>query len=166
MIFEKWQHIILGAVIGALAMYSFGPRITNTVEKPVITEKIVTETQIKYVPKETVVYKDPETGVVSKRELDGKFTFNKPDFIFTVNGKPGKFTRADDEQYVFQKNMMQLTQGSVITLKLNVPTTDKTKNNSVGIGTGSNGLAIMATQKNSWEYFDKKTKAGGFLWRY
>jgi Flp pilus assembly secretin CpaC len=160
--------IVVGVALGWLGHFYWGERITSTVEKPVIVEKVVTQTdtKIQYVPKETIIYKDQATGQTSQKDLDGKFELGKTEFIYTVNGQSGKFTKADDEQYVFDKNMMSVKQSSTVTLRLDIPTVDKTKNHSIGIGTGSHGLALMYTQKNAWGYYDKDTKAGGFMWRF
>lgn len=131
--------LVLGIVFGAWGEYTWGPRLTDrhTVEKPVITEKIVTQTdtQIAYVPKEVVKYVNSQGQTVTQ-PLDGKFTFNKPEFVYTVNGKSGKFTRADDERFVFDKNMLQLTQTSVIKIEAEIPTVDKTRYFGVGVGAG------------------------------
>ncbi len=162
--------LIAGAAMGAWAEYTWGPRltITHTIEKPIVTEKVVTQTdtQIQYVPKEVVVYRDPETGQVSEKPLDAKMIFNKPEFIFTVNGQPGKFTKADDERFVFDKNMMQLTQTSTIRVEAEIPTIDKTKNGALGVGWGSHGLAGKLDIKQGWIYWDKDTKAGGVQYRF
>jgi hypothetical protein len=117
---------ILGGCIGAWGEYTWGPRLTEkqiterTVEKPVITEKIVTrtDTQIAYVPKETIKYIDAQTGQEVEKQLDGKFTIGKPDFTYTLNGKVGKFTKTDDEKFIFEKNMVELNQTSKVNIDI------------------------------------------------
>lgn len=135
---------------------------------PVIKEtvKTITDTQIAYVPKETIIYKDPITGQESKKQLDGKFEIGKQEFIYTVNGKPGKFTRTDDEKYVFERNMMQLTQNSQIHIEAEIPTIDKTKYGAIGIGIGTHGLAGKLDIREFWLYLDKDTKAGGLQYKF
>lgn len=135
---------------------------------PVVKEtvKTVTDTQIAYVPKETIIYKDPVSGQESQKPLDGKFEIGKQEFVFTVNGKPGKFTRADDERYVFEHNMMLLTQNSKIHIEAEIPTIDKTKYGAVGIGYGTHGLAGKLDIRHVWLYCDKETKAGGLQFRF
>ncbi|HMM22955.1 MAG TPA: hypothetical protein PKA10_19775 [Selenomonadales bacterium] len=130
--------LLIGIALGAWGKYTWGPKLTNTVEKtiekPVIVEKVVTqtETQIAYVPKETIKYVDPQTGQEVTQPLDGQFEIGKTDFHYTVNGKPGQFTKADDERYVFDKNMLKLTQTSQVNLAVEVPVIDKTKRNAFG----------------------------------
>jgi hypothetical protein len=139
---------VLGIGFGAWGEYTWGPRLTDrhTVEKPVITEKVVTQTDTKiaYVPKEVIKYVDAQ-GQEITQQLDGKFTFNKPEFIYTVNGKPGKFIKTDDERFVFDNNMLQLTQTSVIKIEAELPTVDRTRYFGVGVGAGlRNGGAVEA----------------------
>lgn len=150
----------------AAGVYWLAPALTqnNTVEKQpiIITGQTVTDTQIKYVPGETVCI--PATGQTEK--LDGKFDIGKPNFIYTVNGKPGQFTKADDERYIFDKNMIQLTQSSTITIKADIPTVDKTKNGAIGIGYGTNGPAVKLDIRKIWLYADRDTKAAGIQYRF
>lgn len=133
------------------------------------TVKTVVDTQLAYVPKETIIYKDPEKGPDAQeeqKELDGKFDFKKPEFFFTVNGRPGKFTKTDNEQYIFDKNMLQLQQSSIIKIEAEIPTIDKTKNGAIGIGYGTNGPAAKLDINKVWMYGDKDTKAGGIQYRF
>ncbi len=173
--------LLIGIGLGAWGMHTWQvsdlkaqlaltlAKLKHAEDKPPVvkeTVKTVTDTQIAYVPKETVVYRDPVSGQTSERPLDGKMTFSKPEFIFTVNGKPGKFTRADDERFVFDKNMMQLTQASTIRIEAEIPTVDKTKHGALGVGYGSHGLAGKLDIKHGWIYADKETKAGGLQFRF
>lgn len=161
---------VIGAGIGAWGEYTWGPRLTNThtVEKPIIKENIITktDTKIAYVPKEVIRYIDQETEQEISQPLDGKFTFNKPEFIYTVNGRLGKFTKTEDEKYIFDKNMMQLTQTSAIKIEAEIPTIDKTRHNSIGIGYGNHGVAGKLDFKNSWVYGDKDTAAVGIQLKF
>lgn len=137
---HTWQVSDLKAELAAMAL-----KLKHAEDKPPQvkeTVKTVTDTQIAYVPKEVVVYKDPVTGQVSNKPLDAKMTFEKPEFYLTVNGKPGKFTKTDDEKYVFEKNMMQLNQSSTVKLEVEVPTIDKTKRHSLGGWYTNQGAAI------------------------
>ena len=77
----------------------------------------------------TPVSKDTPGATPAK--LDGKFTFNKPNFIYMVNGKVGKFTKTDDEKFIFKKNMMDLKQTSTITIQAEIPTIDLTRHNVI-----------------------------------
>ena len=44
-----------------------------------------------------------------------------------VNGRLRNFTKNDDDKYVFDKNMLAVTQTSEVKLPLDIPTVDKTK---------------------------------------
>ena len=159
MIIDK-KHIVIAVmflIVGLLAGYAVGhvlgegDRQALAVEKnkaPVVTEKVVTKTETKlaYVPSETVYLTAPASSAelqttVSKdtpgavtEKLDGKFTVGKPDFIYNVNGKVGKFNKTDDEQFVFDKNMIDLKQTSTITIQAEIPTIDLTRHNVITIG--------------------------------
>ena len=159
MLLDK-KHIIIAVmflIIGLIAGYAVGhvlgegDRQALAVEKnkaPVVAEKVVTKTETKlaYVPGETVyltapasstelqatVSKDTPGAVATK--LDGKFDIGKPDFIYNINGKVGKFNKTDDEQFVFDKNMIDLKQTSTISIQAEIPTIDLTRHNVVTIG--------------------------------
>lgn len=127
---HTWQVSDLKAELAVLA-----ERLKHEKEKPpVVKENVITktDTQIAYVPKETIKYIDAKTGREVTEALDGQFDIGRTEFIYTVNGKPGKFTKTDDEKYIFEKNMMKLTQSSQVKLEVEVPTIDKTRHNSVG----------------------------------
>ena len=104
----------------AAGVYWLAPALTtnHTVEKqPIyIQGQTVTETKLQYVPGEKV-YIPASDGSTTVAKLDGKFDIGKPQFIYSVNGKPGVFTKDDDEQFVFDKNMIALTQTSTINIK-------------------------------------------------
>ena len=154
--------LLVGIGLGAWGMHTWqvsglrqelavmAAKLKHAEEKPPVvkeTVKTVTDTQIAYVPKETVVYRDPVTGQASERQLDGKMTFAKPEFIFTVNGKPGKFTKTDDERFVFDKNMMQLNQTSTIRVEAEIPTVDKTKRNAIGPIVTTESWGLIASRE-------------------
>jgi hypothetical protein len=145
-VYASILFLAVGICLGAWGEYTWGPRLTDrhTIEKPVITEKVVTQTDTKivYVPKEVIKYVNAQGQTVTQ-PLDGKFTFNKPEFMFTVNGKPGKFTKSDDERFVFDKNMLQLTQTSVIKIEAEIPAIDKTKYFGFGIGAGMRDSKVI-----------------------
>lgn len=145
---------VISFVVGIIAGYAIchvlgeSDRQALAIEKnkpPTIKETVKTETDTKiaYVPGETVylplsitnngavtpVSKDTPGATPAK--LDGKFTFNKPNFIYMVNGKVGKFTKADNEQTIFEQNMMELNQTSTIKIENETPTIDLTRHNVI-----------------------------------
>lgn len=148
---------IISCIVGLVAGYTIchvlgeSDRLALAVEKnkpPTIKEtvKTVTDTKISYVPGETVYLSSPvmDNGAVTPvnkdtpgaipEKLDGKFTFDKPKFIYMVNGKVGKFTKTDDENFLFEKNMMELRQNSTITIQTEIPTVDLTRHNVLTVG--------------------------------
>lgn len=156
----------------AAGVYWLAPALTThhttTIEKQPITieGKTITETKLAYLPGETVYLPatgQPE-GIATK--LDGKFDIGKPTFTYMVNNQPGQFTKTDDEAYIFDKNMVQLTQTSTINIKADIPTIDRTKRGAIGIGVSNHGLAGTLTIKNIWGYADKDTKALGLQYRF
>lgn len=100
--------------------------------KVVETVKTLTDTKLQYVKGETVYLPAPTAsspGATTAAKLDGKFDIGKPNFIYSLNGKPGQFTKADDEKYIFDKNMIELAQTSTITINATIPTIDLTRHN-------------------------------------
>lgn len=150
----------------------------TTIEKPTIVQgeiKTITDTQIAYVPKETVITKYVDasgkevTGTaLEKTDLDASAA--KDDFNVRLNGKDVQFTKADNEKYLFEKNKIALNQTSKITFDATVSPTviDNTKRWSAGVGYGTNGWAgkIDFPIKKSdtiggWVYGDNKVKTAG-----
>ena len=109
--------------------------------KPVIvTEyKDRVQTEIAYVPKETVIYKLADGSTGEKADADIDIKINKPELNVKVNDKDFAVQKADDEKYVFEKNKLALTQTSSADLNITVPTVDKTKRYTIGIGVSKDG---------------------------
>ena len=147
--------VILAFLVGLFVGVKYlAPALTtnhttsNTVEKqPIyITGTTKTDTQLQYVKGETVYLPaavsatELATAVTANTpgavatKIDGKFTIGKPEFIYSVNGKVGKFDKTDDEQFVFDKGMVDLKQISTITIKAEIPTIDLTRHNVITIG--------------------------------
>ncbi len=139
--------IVSGLAIGHVL--AEGDRQALAVEKnkpPTIKEtvKTVTDTKLQYVPGQTVylpgeeeVLLEPvanDTPGAIPAKLDGKFDIGEQQFIYMVNGKVGKFDKTDDEQFVFDKNMIDLKQTSTITMKAEIPTIDLTRHNVITVG--------------------------------
>lgn len=98
------------------------------------------QTEIAYVPKETVIYKTITGETVTGTEAtDVDVNIGKQELAVKVNGKDFAITKADDEQYIFDKNKLQLTQTSRADLQITVPTVDKTKRWEIGIGASKDG---------------------------
>lgn len=147
---------VISLIVGVVAGYAIchvlgeGDRQALAIEKnkpPTIKEtvKTVTDTKLQYVPGETVYLqgevKESPAGTVDKNtpgavatKLDGKFDIGKPDFIYQVNGKVGKFVKTDDEQYIFDKGMLDLKQTNTIKIEAEIPTIDLTRHNVLTVG--------------------------------
>ena len=154
---------LLCFVGGCLAGEHYAARetITVTKEKPVYVQgETVTKTEIAYVPKTAV------NGQKEKTDLQADI--GKTDFVVRVNGQEQTFTKAEDEQYVFDKNKLTLDQTSKVTMDINVPTRDKTKRWAVGVGYGDDGMAYTvdfpigkSDKLGGWAYKDDDSHAVG-----
>ena len=127
-------------------------QLTKAENKPPIIKEVVrtqTQTSVEYVPKETVVYRDSKTGrELTDKEIESMNINVRPsDFYFTVNGKPGKFTKTDDERWVFDKNKLMLNQTSTATIDIKVPVIDKTRKWGVGAVVANKGIAPKIEHK-------------------
>lgn len=101
---------------------------------PISEPKVVTEyrdrvqTEIVYVPKE------------QGEKTDVDVQISKPELNVKVNDKTYTIQKSDDEQYIFDKNKLSLTQTSRSDLHIAIPTVDKTKRWSIGIGASKDGM--------------------------
>jgi len=145
--------LIIGIITGYAIGHVLGEGVRQALalekaKPPVVKEilKTVMDTKLQYVPGETVYLPSPitDTGLIAPvpqdtpgatpAKLDGKFTFNKPDFVYMVNGKVGKFTKRDEENFIFEKNMMDFKQTNTITIQAEIPTIDLTRHNILTVG--------------------------------
>ena len=151
-----------GALFIVLASFALGfyrGRATapvKVVEKPVehVVTETVTKTDIQYVPKGTPA--DPDIDIrIPKQEIK-----------VAVNGKEQTIRKADTEKYVFDQNKLQLEQYSKASLDIKIPTVDKTRRWSIGIGAGKDGAAYMIRgplkkHVGAWIAGNKKAIMGG-----
>lgn len=148
--FQNWQHECPEA------------------EKEIVTEyQTETKTEIAYVPKEVVVYKDRQE--VEKTDID--MELGKQELNIKVNGKETTIEKADNEKFVFDKNKLTLTQTSSADINISVPTIDETKRWEIGVGLSNNGAAGMIgfpvkDNIGGWIAGDKKTAMGGVMIRF
>lgn len=178
--------LCVGVFLGFYVGTQYYPRIdtktevhTVEIEKPIYIEGKITgetETQIAYVPKETIIerYIDAKTGKevakesLEKTDLDA--TVGKTEFNVKLNGKDVEFQKSDDEKYVFDKNKVALNQTSTITFDATVApqVVDNTKRWGVGVGYGANGTAYLvdfpigkSDYVGGWAYKDNVSKTAG-----
>lgn len=174
--------LILGFFIGTQYYPKTETKIIETT-KPTIIQgetKTLTETEIKYIPKETVIVKyiNSETGKEVLKEkledIDLDANINKPNFIVKLNNKEVEFTKSDDEKYLFEKNKLSLNQTSTIIIdtKVSPQVIDNTKYWAIGIGYGENGVAykldfpLGKRYWNGWIYKDDDNSTIGISKRF
>lgn len=99
-----------------------------------------TKTEIVYVPKETIIYKDADGETVEKTEdTDVEINIAKPDLKVKVNGQPFTIEKTDEEKYLFEKNKLQFNQSSSAAMEITVPTIDNTHRWEIGLGISDDG---------------------------
>ncbi len=180
-IVEIFAGILVIFCLGmAAGVYWLAPSLTQYAEKTIIEKPTIvqgevqtkTETQIAYVPKETVVYVDKTTGktTTAVEDTDIDATVGKPTLNVKLNGKTVEFQKADNERYVLDKNKVSLQQTSEITFNATVtpPAIDNTKRWALGVGYGDNGVAYKVDfpignrdSLGGWVYKGEKEKAAG-----
>lgn len=137
-----------------------------------------TETQIVYVPKETIVYVDPSTGkrITTKEKTDIEANIGKPSVNIKINGKETEVQKEDNERFVFDKNKIVLDQQSniMINAQIDPVVINKTKHWGIGVGYGIDNkmgaiLTFPINKKNNvdgWVYGDEQNKCGGIMIRF
>lgn len=136
-------------ILAAVCLFILGYAVAGWLHDcPTPSREIVTEveyvdrvkTEVAYVPKETIVYTDADgTTRTATERTDIDMTIGKQELTVKVNGKEHAIEKTTDEQYVFDKNKLTLTQTSAATLDINVPTIDKTRRWEIGIGWSKDG---------------------------
>ena len=155
----------IAAAFAILIAFGFGfyrGRVTapeKIIKKEVPVEHIVTQTKtvtdIRYVPKATPA--DPDVDIkIPKQQL-----------TVSVNGQQQQtIKKSDSEKYVFDKGQLKLEQNSKASLDITIPTVDKTRKWSIGIGASRNGAAYLVRAPlkghvGAWAAADKKSVMGG-----
>jgi hypothetical protein len=132
---------------------------------PAADTKVVTQveyrdkvkTEIAYVPKETVIYKADDGSTKSEPEkTDIDVKLNKPVLNIKVNDKALTITKAENEQYLFDKNKLTLTQTSSTDLNIKIPAVDKTRRWGIGAGVSKDGAVGVIS-------FPIKGSVGGWV---
>ena len=148
---------VLSIIAGLAIGYYVFHKNTEIMNKP-ITETVKTET------KTEVVY----TPKVANEKTDVEANIGKQQLYVKVNGQEQVIQKKDDEQYVLDKNKIQLNQTSQTTLDINVPTVDKTRRWGVGVGLSDNGIAYnvkfpIKRNMGGWAFHDNDTTAAGIM---
>lgn len=147
---------------------------------PAADTKVVTQveyrdkvkTEIAYVPKETVIYKAADGSTKSELEkTDVDVKVNKPALNVKVNGKDFAVTKADDEQYLFDKNKLTMTQTSSANLNIRVPPVDETRRWGVGVGASKDGAVAALSfpligKLDGWAAGRRGDVMGGVMFRF
>lgn len=162
LIYPYRKYIVAAfAILIAFGLGFYRGRVTapeKIIEKEVPVEHIVTQTKtvtdIRYVPKTTPTDSDVDIRI-PKQQL-----------TVSVNGQRQLIHKADTEKYIFDENKLQLEQTSKASLDIKIPTVDKTRRWSIGIGASRNGAAYMLRgplkgHVGAWAAADKKSVMGG-----
>lgn len=162
------QKYLVVFILGFAACWIFFPRtITQNVEKEKVVTGITqtdTTTDIAYVPKKITAHAD---GSTSLENTDLDITIPKSQLNVKINGQSAIINKSDEEEYIFEKNKLQLQQKSVSDINIKIPTLDNTRHWSLGIGYGNNGIAgtidfpLYKPSVSGWVYADKKSKSLG-----
>lgn len=132
---------------------------------PVADTKVVTQveyrdkvkTEIAYVPKETVIYKSADGSTKSEPEkTDIDVKLNKPVLNVKVNDKDFVVAKAENEQYLFDKNKLTLMQTSSTDLNIKIPVVDKMRRWGIGAGVSKDGAVGVIS-------FPMKGSVGGWV---
>ena len=143
-----WKEILAG--IGTAVFLFFFEFLTAgwLHDCPTPSPQIVTKveyvdrvkTEVAYVPKEMIVYTDADgTTRTATERTDIDMNIGKQELTVKVNGKEHAIEKATDEQHVFDKNKLTLTQSSTAALDITVPTIDNTRLWDIGIGWSKDG---------------------------
>ena len=158
---KRFVCYIMIFLLGFFCSYIFYPRsrvITKYSDK-IISGNVQTHTstELSYIPKATI------KGTFDKEKTDLEVSVPKQELNIKINGREAAMSKADDEQYLFEKNKVQLTQQSKAEINIEVPTIDGTKYWELGIGYGTNGVAGQVgfpinkkRDLGGWIYGDKK----------
>lgn len=154
--------LILSFGFGFKVGYNYGYTVGNkaaiaqftndkTKEPVKATVKAETQAQIVYVPK--TVYVDSATDQEVTESTDVEANIPKTELHVKVNGKETTIQKADNEQYIFDKNKLQLNQQSTATISIDVPAVDNTKTWAVGVGIGrhSNNTYIPVSVQRDYK---------------
>lgn len=158
--YRKYIAVVL-FIFAAFGLGFYRGRVTapeKIVEKEVPVERVVTQTvtktDVRYVAKKSAA--DPDVDIkIPKQEL-----------TVYVNGQKQTIRKADTEKYVFDQNKLQLEQYSKAVVDIKIPTIDKTRRWSIGIGVGKDGAAYMVRGPlkghiGAWAAGDKKAVMSG-----
>ena len=153
-------------IIAAVLAFAGGFALRGVLHTcPVADTKVVTQveyrdkvkTEIAYVPKETVIYKSADGSTKSEPEkTDVEVKLNKPVLNVKVNDKAFVVAKAENEQYLFDKNKLTLTQTSSTDLNIKIPVVDKTRRWGIGAGISKDGAVGVIN-------FPLKGNAGGWV---
>jgi len=167
--------------VAAVMFFAGGYAVRGVLHKcPTADTKVVTQveyrdkvkTEIAYVPKETVIYKAADGSTKSgleKTDVDVKV--NKPALNVKVNGKEFAVTKADDEQFLFDKNKLTMTQTSTANLNIHVPSVDETRRWGVGVGASKDGAVAALSfpligKLDGWAAGRRGDVMGGVMFRF
>ena len=89
-------------------------------------------------------------------KTDVEVKLNKPVLNVKVNDKDFTVAKAENEQYLFDKNKLTLTQSSSTDLNIKIPVVDKTRRWGIGAGISKDGAVGIIS-------FPLKGSVGGWV---
>ena len=168
---KKYLPYILSFFVGFFVCYKFFPNekiveVPKTIKQVVQGEvKTETKTELVYVPK--TIYID-SNGKEVQEKTDLNLNLGKQELNVKINGKDAVIKKEETEQYIFDKNKLELNQTSKSDISITVPTIDNTKHWGVGVGYGNNGIGYTVdfpinkkANLDGWLYKDNDTNLIG-----
>lgn len=160
---EKFKNIIsyclicfiLGLVVGYKLL---PPKVLEKQENLIPnTVKSKQKTEISYIEKNigTDEYREPK---VEKTDIE--MELGKQELSLKINGQESVLKKDQNEKFVFDKNKLVLTQNSNADINISVPTIDKTKYWSVGIGSSGKGVSYVMDFP-----INRKSNLGGWIYK-
>ena len=149
-VFGAWGYHTVTDSAWLARLHDMELKLTAEKNKPPVIKEVVrtqTQTEVAYVPKETIRYINTKTGEeITAKELESMNINIRPtEFRFSVNGNPAKFQAEKGEKWVFQDNKGKLDQWSQATIDINVPVVDKTKRSGIGIYGSTESAGVFFT---------------------
>lgn len=131
-IFGAWTYHTVTDSAWLTKLHDLQLQLTAEKNKPPVIKEVVrtqTQTEVAYVPKETIRYINTKTGEeIMAKELESMNINIRPtEFRFSVNGNPAKFQAEKGEKWVFQDNKGKLDQWSQATIEIKTPIEDRTR---------------------------------------
>lgn len=151
-----WVFLVFGVIIGWFLHGFFTDPVIKTIKVP-IKAKTEIKTVIKYIPKENAKDVDVDIQIPAQK------------IKVKINDKVTEIQKTDNEEYIFDKNKLQLNQNSQLDLNIHVPVIRKRWGAGIGYSVDSNSEAYLikfpVSKKNldGWIFKSNKDIAAGVM---